>query len=87
MHNQVNDRLGKPEFDCATIPEAYKCGCGEEEEGAVLKLPPGEDLLGPLPGYKKEEGNDTKMRKTVDDGILEEATNPELQGIELEIEG
>ena len=87
IHNQVNDRLGKPQFDCAAIPEAYKCGCGEEEEDGVLKLPPGEDLLGPLPSYKKEEVNDTKMRKTADDGILEEATNPELKGIKLEIEG
>lgn len=87
IHNQVNNRLGKLQFDCATIPEAYKCGCGEGEEGDVLKLPPEEDPLGPLPSYRKEEASDTKIKKTAEDGILEEATNPELKGIKLEIEG
>lgn len=30
VHNQVNDRLGKPEFDCAHLDETYDCGCGDE---------------------------------------------------------
>lgn len=30
MHNQVNERLGKPEFDCAHLDETYDCGCGDE---------------------------------------------------------
>lgn len=34
VHNQVNRRLKKAEFDCARVGEAYDCGCGEEgEEG------------------------------------------------------
>lgn len=30
VHNQVNIRLGKPEFDCAHLDETYDCGCGDE---------------------------------------------------------
>ena len=30
VHNQVNARLGKPEFDCAHLDETYDCGCGDE---------------------------------------------------------
>lgn len=44
MHNKVNDRLGKPEYDCSTVLEDYDCGCGDDEKekddtlgGATLK--------------------------------------------------
>ncbi|WVQ75047.1 hypothetical protein IAR50_004656 [Cryptococcus sp. DSM 104548] len=30
VHNQVNARLGKPEFDCLTLDATYDCGCGDE---------------------------------------------------------
>ena len=30
LHNQVNERLGKPEFDCANLDATYDCGCGDE---------------------------------------------------------
>ena len=30
MHNHVNERLGKPIFDCAHLDEHYDCGCGDE---------------------------------------------------------
>lgn len=26
----VNERLGKPEFDCLTLDKTYDCGCGPE---------------------------------------------------------
>ncbi|KAF9395307.1 hypothetical protein BGX21_009984 [Mortierella sp. AD011] len=29
-HNIVNERLGKPEFDCGTLADVYKCGCADE---------------------------------------------------------
>jgi len=29
LHNQVNERLHKPEFDCADLDAAYDCGCGD----------------------------------------------------------
>ncbi|KAJ4370679.1 hypothetical protein N0V83_005200 [Neocucurbitaria cava] len=31
VHNIVNKRLKKPEFNCEDIGDAYDCGCGEED--------------------------------------------------------
>jgi FAD-linked sulfhydryl oxidase len=31
VHNKVNKRLQKPEFNCENIGDAYDCGCGDEE--------------------------------------------------------
>ncbi|KAK3841244.1 MAG: ERV/ALR sulfhydryl oxidase domain-containing protein [Linnemannia gamsii] len=33
VHNIVNVRLGKPEFDCSTLSDVYKCGCVDEPTG------------------------------------------------------
>ncbi|PPQ64171.1 hypothetical protein CVT24_008545 [Panaeolus cyanescens] len=30
LHNKVNERLKKPEFDCAHLTDEYDCGCGDE---------------------------------------------------------
>ncbi|KAI9632988.1 ERV/ALR sulfhydryl oxidase domain-containing protein, partial [Dioszegia hungarica] len=30
VHNRINERLGKAEFDCLTLNEVYDCGCGPE---------------------------------------------------------
>jgi FAD-linked sulfhydryl oxidase len=30
VHNQVNKRLGKEEFDCSNIGDFYDCGCAED---------------------------------------------------------
>ncbi|KAK2462479.1 hypothetical protein APHAL10511_005449 [Amanita phalloides] len=30
VHNQVNERLGKPRFDCAKLDAEYDCGCGDD---------------------------------------------------------
>ena len=39
VHNEVNRRLKKPQFDCNNIGDFYDCGCGEEggkkNEGGV----------------------------------------------------
>lgn len=32
IHNQVNKRLEKPQYDCTTILEDYDCGCGADEQ-------------------------------------------------------
>ncbi|KAF8930659.1 hypothetical protein BGZ58_008105 [Dissophora ornata] len=41
VHNIVNARLGKPEFDCSTLADVYKCGCADEgnDEEAVAADP------------------------------------------------
>jgi hypothetical protein len=31
VHNQVNERLKKPIFDCNKIGDFYDCGCGDED--------------------------------------------------------
>lgn len=35
VHNIVNKRLKKPEFNCENIGDAYDCGCGDEDKGKV----------------------------------------------------
>ncbi|RMZ82830.1 hypothetical protein DV737_g1867, partial [Chaetothyriales sp. CBS 132003] len=37
VHNQVNERKGKPIFDCSNIGDFYDCGCGEDEKELVAK--------------------------------------------------
>ncbi|KAL6451429.1 ERV2 FAD-linked sulfhydryl oxidase ERV2 [Candida maltosa Xu316] len=32
VHNIVNEKLKKPEYDCTTILEDYDCGCGDDEK-------------------------------------------------------
>ncbi|KAL2134455.1 hypothetical protein VTI74DRAFT_167 [Chaetomium olivicolor] len=32
VHNEVNKRLRKPQFDCNKIGDFYDCGCGDEGE-------------------------------------------------------
>ncbi|GJE94725.1 hypothetical protein PsYK624_108960 [Phanerochaete sordida] len=44
VHNQVNERLGKPEFDCANLDATYDCGCGDEPISAKGKLADPMDL-------------------------------------------
>jgi FAD-linked sulfhydryl oxidase len=29
VHNEVNARLGKPNFDCSKLDAEYDCGCGD----------------------------------------------------------
>ncbi|KAI1103887.1 ERV/ALR sulfhydryl oxidase domain-containing protein [Jackrogersella minutella] len=35
VHNQVNDRLKKPLFDCNDIGDFYDCGCGDDKKEAT----------------------------------------------------
>jgi len=35
VHNQVNERLHKPIFDCAHLDDTYDCGCGDDPASAV----------------------------------------------------
>ncbi|KAI0470220.1 ERV/ALR sulfhydryl oxidase domain-containing protein [Xylaria cf. heliscus] len=34
VHNQVNERLEKPIFDCNNIGDFYDCGCGDDKKAA-----------------------------------------------------
>ncbi len=37
VHNQVNKRLKKPEFDCNAIGDFYDCGCAETDKDGKKK--------------------------------------------------
>jgi FAD-linked sulfhydryl oxidase len=32
IHNEVNDMLKKPAFDCNALGDFYDCGCGDDEK-------------------------------------------------------
>jgi hypothetical protein len=34
VHNIVNKRLHKPDFDCLTLNDVYDCGCANETSSA-----------------------------------------------------
>ena len=49
LHNLVNERLGKDEYDCSQLD--YDCGCGPEESSSENTRPvvdslTGEELVG-----------------------------------------
>jgi FAD-linked sulfhydryl oxidase len=35
VHNEVNKRLKKTEFDCSKIGDFYDCGCGDEKKAGA----------------------------------------------------
>ncbi|KAF9477898.1 hypothetical protein BDN70DRAFT_880666 [Pholiota conissans] len=43
VHNEVNKRLNKLEFDCAHLSDEYDCGCGDEP--VTPKSTPGNDPM------------------------------------------
>lgn len=53
VHNQVNKRLNKPDYDCGNILEEYDCGCGADEQEA-------DETLG---GESKAHLNQMKVEK------------------------
>ncbi|KAI0175471.1 ERV/ALR sulfhydryl oxidase domain-containing protein [Hypoxylon sp. FL1284] len=38
VHNQVNERLKKPLFDCNNLGDFYDCGCGDEKKEGVESI-------------------------------------------------
>ncbi|KAG7091199.1 hypothetical protein E1B28_010250 [Marasmius oreades] len=39
VHNEVNKRLKKPDFDCAHLDDTYDCGCGDTPINDLKKTP------------------------------------------------
>jgi len=39
VHNQVNERLEKPIFDCAHLDDEYDCGCGHNDTDTTTTSP------------------------------------------------
>ncbi|KAG9050825.1 hypothetical protein FS837_001935 [Tulasnella sp. UAMH 9824] len=46
VHNLVNVRLRKPEFDCLKLDETYDCGCGPEGNSTTAAGPKRDDITG-----------------------------------------
>ncbi|KAG8915578.1 hypothetical protein FRC01_003611 [Tulasnella sp. 417] len=46
VHNLVNARLGKPEFDCLKLDETYDCGCGPEGNSTSTVGPKRDEITG-----------------------------------------
>jgi FAD-linked sulfhydryl oxidase len=44
LHNEVNKRLHKPEFDCADLDATYDCGCGDQPVSTKTKVTDPMDL-------------------------------------------
>jgi len=44
LHNEVNKRLHKPEFDCANLDATYDCGCGDQPLSTKTKVTDPMDL-------------------------------------------
>lgn len=38
VHNIVNKRLEKPQFDCSKVGDFWKCGCAEEDKANVTRV-------------------------------------------------
>lgn len=53
LHNQVNERLKKPEFDCAHLDETYDCGCGDAPIGNLTT-----SINEPLPDLERDSSVD-----------------------------
>ncbi|RPA84994.1 hypothetical protein BJ508DRAFT_235824 [Ascobolus immersus RN42] len=81
VHNRVNERLGKEQFDCRGVVDKYKCGCDDaEEEDAKAELAAGaggkkvveggkeKDVLkGREPVKAKEVGKEEEVRNILDE--------------------
>ena len=60
VHNQVNARLKKPEFDCAHLDEEYDCGCGDEPISKKAQPQDVDDVNNS--NKDKKEDNDNKKK-------------------------
>ncbi|KAL7793666.1 ERV/ALR sulfhydryl oxidase domain-containing protein [Trichoderma ceciliae] len=71
MHNQVNERLKKPIFDCNNIGDFYDCGCGDEEKKKKEEEEKEEEKKKKKKGKDGEEGG-KKEEKKVDAELAKE---------------
>lgn len=46
VHNKVNERLGKPIFDCAHLDDEYDCGCGDDGAAPTTSSTPKDEMTG-----------------------------------------
>ncbi|KAI5959808.1 uncharacterized protein KGF55_005040 [Candida pseudojiufengensis] len=66
IHNKVNLRLNKPEYDCTTILEDYDCGCGLDELESDDTLSKGSSI---------DSSRKSKINEDSDNGSLKDLKN------------
>ncbi|CUM63035.1 uncharacterized protein PRCAT00000597001 [Priceomyces carsonii] len=59
IHNKVNARLDKPDYDCTTILEDYDCGCGDDEKEVDTTL--SNESMDNLRNIKIDEKEDLQL--------------------------
>lgn len=65
VHNQVNIRLDKPEFDCTNLDATYDCGCGDDPSSSSTLLAPNP---GSTPSVEHQDmGSGTGAERDKDD--------------------
>lgn len=65
IHNLVNERLHKPEFDCGSVTETYKCGCADADEDEA------DSETKPKPQTKPQTKPETKPEIKTTEGITQ----------------
>ena len=61
LHNEVNKRLEKPEFDCSHLTNEYDCGCGDSPPEGNPSSPANSDLMDLEVDSVKDELTDMEM--------------------------
>ena len=59
LHNEVNKRLKKPDFDCAHLSDEYDCGCGDSPSPESSR--PNSDSMDLESDYAKDDLTDMEM--------------------------
>jgi len=61
LHNEVNKRLNKPDFDCAHLSDEYDCGCGDSPPKASPSPPTDSDPMDLESDPTKDDLTDVEM--------------------------
>ena len=61
MHNEVNKRLEKPDFDCAHLSDEYDCGCGDGPPETNTLPPANSDSMDLESDPTKDDLTDVEM--------------------------
>ncbi|KAG5976517.1 hypothetical protein E4U58_003349 [Claviceps cyperi] len=70
MHNMVNKRLKKPQFDCTKIGDFYDCGCGDDKKDKNKEKGKSQEEIDKGHGQAKNHNQDKVKRE----GLVEKST-------------
>ncbi|KAG6034334.1 hypothetical protein E4U40_004014 [Claviceps sp. LM458 group G5] len=70
MHNMVNKRLKKPQFDCTKIGDFYDCGCGDDKKDKNKEKSKSEEEIDKDDGQAKDH-DQVKVKR---EGFVEKSS-------------